>query len=193
MVVMVSAMTAMAQKTDISNRENVIYIQNASAKPGEQLTLSVMLNNTLAVRGLQFDLMLPDGISVALDEDGFPKVELSTARTTPKKMNYFDSAIQDDGALRVLCNSSAAYTFDGNSGEVCTITVDVASGLGGDFDLTLRNVILTDPEAVRYPIDGIQSVISIMDCDCGIPGDMNGDKSVDISDVMIIIRKIVGN
>lgn len=185
------SMTAIAQKTDISDRDNVIYIENVSTKPGEQVTLSVKMNNTLPVRGFQFDLVLPEGINVAKDEDGFYKVELSTERTTSKKMNYFDSAIQDDGSLRVLCNSSNAYTFDGTTGEVCTIVVAVAEGLGGDFDITLKNVILTDPAASRYPIDGTTSVISVKDCDCGIKGDVNGDGSVSLADIMDIITIIL--
>lgn len=193
--VMAFSMTASAQTTDISNRDNVIYIENVNANPGDQLTLSVKMNNTLGVRGFQFDLVLPDGITVAEDEDGILMVELSTERTTAKKMNYFDSALQSDGSLRVLCNSTNGYTFDGNSGEVCTIIINVASGLGGDFDLTIRDVILTDPDAVRYPIDGTQSVISVKEvgCDCGIPGDLNKDGKVTVTDVMVLVKMILGN
>ncbi len=195
MAIMISAMTASAQKTDISNRDNVSYGENATATPGEQIILSVQMNNTLAVRGFQFDLLLPDGITVATDEDDFLMVELSTARTTEKKMNYFDTETLEDGSLRVLCNSSKAYTFDGNSGEVCTITVNVASGLGGDFDINLNNVVLTDPDAERYPIDGSQSVISVKekDCDCGILGDLNKDGKISVADVMLLVKMVLAN
>ncbi len=194
MLLCASVFAAHAQSTDISQLPDVLFIENTSAQPGDQITLSVQVNNsTIAVRGFQFDLYLPDGVTVAEDEDGFLLVLLSTERTTTRKMNYFDHAVLPDGALRVLCNSSGAYTFDGISGEVCTITVDVASDATGDLPLQVKNVVFTDPDANRYAIPDVTSKISVSGCDCGLFGDLNKDGEISVNDINVLVNLILGN
>lgn len=177
--------------TDLSLYNDVIYIENATVRKGTQFCLSVKMNNVTPVRGFQFDLVLPDGVTIATDEDGELLVQLSTERTTKRKMNFFDSALQDDGSLRVLCNSTGGYTFDGNSGEVCTIIVDVAQGISsGDHALVLQNVIYTDVNAKKYEVgDDVVSKMTVTHVDVG---DVNGDGEVDVADAAMIANIILG-
>lgn len=189
----VSSFATQAQDANVTQLADVLYIENTSAQPGDQITLSVKINNsTIAVRGFQFDLYLPNGVTVAEDEDGFLLVQLSTERTTTRKMNYFDYAVLPDGALRVLCNSSGAYTFDGTEGEVCTITVDVASNALGDLSLQVKNVVFTDPDAHRYAIPDVTSKITVSGCDCGLFGDLNKDGEISVNDVIVLVNLILG-
>ena len=96
------ALACHAEDTDISTLENTIYIENTTAMPGTQLVLSVKMKNTISVQGFQFDLVLPEGVTVAEDEDGFLLAELSTERTTAKKTDYFNSELQQvDEGLRL--------------------------------------------------------------------------------------------
>ena len=73
--------------TDLAAYDNVIYVDEATVKNGAEATLSVKMNNTLGVRGFQFDIVLPEGVTAVTDEDGLPLVSLSTERTTAKKMS----------------------------------------------------------------------------------------------------------
>ena len=183
-----------AQATDINNLANAIYVQQAKSKPGSQAILSVRLKNkSITVRGYQFDLYLPDGISFVQDSDGYYEAYLSTSRTTVKKMNYFDCDLQRDGALRVLCSSTNGAVFDGNDGEVCTIVVEVDPDAETmDYLLQVKNVVVTDSEAVRYELEDTNSVLTVTDCNCGLKGDMNDDGILDITDAMIIVDYILG-
>ena len=59
-----------APVTDISQLDNAIYIEPVEARCGTQVTLSVKMKNSVAVQTIQFDLYLPDGISVIANDDG---------------------------------------------------------------------------------------------------------------------------
>lgn len=193
LLAMLFTTAAGAQSTDITQMTDAVYVENQVVQPGSQVTLSVQVKNTtIGVRGFQFDLYLPEGITVAIDEDGFPLVELSTKRTTSRKMNFFDAAIQDDGALRVLANSSSAHTLDGTSGEACAITLNVsADATAGNHDLSFRNVVFTDPDAVRYPIGDTTATLSIGG-QGSLWGDLNNDGQVTVVDVLMLVSHIMG-
>lgn len=74
--------------TDVTPYDNVLYAESVTGTEGSMVTLSLKLNNTEEVTGYQVDLVLPANVTVATDEDGFYLTELSTARTTSKKMDY---------------------------------------------------------------------------------------------------------
>lgn len=174
--------------TDISEYDNIIYVEDAETTNHSRQTLSVKMNNTFGVRGFQFDIILPSGVTIA-EEDGFYLVNLSTERTTTKKMNYFDCAPQPDGSLRVLCNSSGAYTFDGTEGEVCTITVDVDELESGDYPIILKNIVLTDANAQRYAIE--ESIVTRLTVSEFTLGDVNADGFVDVADLALVANHIL--
>ena len=141
---------------------NSIYIDDVEAKPGDIVTLSVQMTNTETDKycGFQFDVVLPEGISFVQD-DGFYEAALSTERTTANKTNFFDSALQSDGSLRILCNTSAnnssvghLYCFSGTSGEICTIKIKIDETLvTGEYSVKLQNVSISDYSSVSHTAD----------------------------------------
>ncbi|MBQ3627462.1 MAG: hypothetical protein II947_00345 [Bacteroidaceae bacterium] len=148
--------TAHAQDTDISSMDNVIYIENVSAKIGSEVTLSVKMKNTASITGFQFDLYLPDGITIAKDEDGFERIELSTARTTARRTDTFSCAERSDGAMRVFCSSTNNYAFSGNDGEVATIVVNIDASLAaGNYMAQIKNIRLSDVNVQKYVVDEV--------------------------------------
>ena len=59
-----------AANTDISGLDNVIYVESFVVKPGTQVQMSIKMKNTAAIRGFQFDLYLPAGVTVAKTSKG---------------------------------------------------------------------------------------------------------------------------
>lgn len=179
------------EDTDYSQIDNTIYLERVETAAGGQLTLSVKMKNTIEVQGYQFDLYLPQGVSFATDDEGFVLAELSTERTTPKKMNSFDAAIQADGSLRVLCGSSKGYTFDGTDGEVALITLNIDADIAeGEHPLILKTVKLSDRNSVPYSTDYLKSTLVISSYTLG---DVNADKSIDVADYIAVANYILGN
>lgn len=150
--------------------ENSIYTDKVCAKAGDTVTLSIKMDNDVANRycGFQFDVSLPDNMHF-VTEDGFYNASLSTARTTARKTNYFDCAMQANGALRVLCNTSAndtesghLYCFAGTSGEVCTIDVKIDDNAEyGEYAVQLSNVMVTDYNAKSYSVADFTSKVEV--------------------------------
>ncbi len=179
------------EDTDIAQLDNTLYVERIEAAAGQQIQLSVKMKNTVAVQGYQFDLYLPSGVTVATDADGFALAELSTARTTKNKTNYFDFSFTDDGALRVLCGSSKGYTFSGNDGEVAIITLNIAQDIAeGEHPIILKSIKLSDPSSVPYRTEYVKSTLVISSYTLG---DVNADGSIDVADFIAIANHILGN
>lgn len=159
-----------AETTDVSAIDNVVYLKAETAAAGGQHTLSVQMKNVDAITGYEFFLQLPEGFTFAKDEDGFYLTALSLERTTAKKTNYFDCTVDESGRLHVLCSTTAAddvtgslYTFSGNDGEVCTVTIDIPKGIeAGDYPIIMSDIVLTPSAADKgYETARLESTLTI--------------------------------
>lgn len=159
-----------AETTDISGIDNVVYLNPITAASGSQCVLSVQMKNADAITGYEFYMQLPDGLSFAKDEDDFYLTALSMSRTTAKKTNYFDCTVNEEGLLHVLCSTTAAdpiteslYTFNGNDGEVCTVTITIPQTYGaGTYPIILKDIVLTPSAADKgYETERIETTITV--------------------------------
>lgn len=175
--------------TDISALDNVVFIDKVETFVGQQKTLSVKMKNTVGIQTVQFDLYLPDGVTVAKDGDGFDLIELSTERTTARKMDSFSSRQMSDGAYRVLINSSGGYTFDGEDGEIARVTVNIANDMAeGDYPLILRDIVLVNESSEGFETEYVKTTLTVSDYS---PGDVNGDGKVNAIDLNAIVNYIL--
>lgn len=110
--------------------------------PGEEKEVEVVLNNPDdAFTGLQFDLALPEGISLVSDEDGY-FVSLGS-RTTSRK-HTIEAQQRADGTIRVMAYSNRNSNFSGTEGDVVVLTLKADDNLaGGVYDLQLKDIILS--------------------------------------------------
>lgn len=177
--------------TNIDVYDNIVYVKGMEAKAGKQAVLSLQMNNIIAATGFQCDLVLPKGVTVAKDEDGLDLIELSTARTSPKKTDFFNSAVQSDGSIRIMCSSTQSYTFAGNTGEVATIVVDINKDIeDGEYPLILKNVVMSDVDANTVKLPYVKSTLEISSYTLG---DANDDGDINVGDFTAIANYILGN
>lgn len=175
--------------TVISDLDNVVYIDNVEGFVGQQLTLSVKMKNTVGIQTVQFDLCLPEGVIVAKDEDGFDLIELSTERTTARKMDSFSSSRVSGGAYRVLINSNHGYTFDGDDGEIVLVTVNVDPDMEeGDYPVILKDIVLVNTNSEGYETEYVKSTLTVF---AYTPGDVNGDGKLNAIDLNSIVNYIL--
>ena len=152
--------SALAEITDVSTIENVVYLNPVNANTGSDYVLSVRMKNTAVIESFGFDLVLPDGITVATDGEGYAIAELSTERTTTKKTNVFSADFKGDGSLNVQAYSTTAGTIDGNDGEVARITIRVSSSMEeGTYPIILKNVAVADVSAASYRTETVESSV----------------------------------
>lgn len=179
------------EDTDISLYPDVIYLEPVEAAAGSQVTLSLKMNNTVPMTGFQCDIYFPEKTHVAKDEDGFNKIELSLARSTAKKTDYFNSAKQKTGAMRILCSSTRSYTFSGNEGEVATIVLDVDKDIEeGEYPIIMKTIVLSDANAKAYEVDYLKTTLKISSYTLG---DVNNDGKINVSDFSAMANYLMGN
>ena len=128
---------------------NTLSLQSLSIEQGTtESVLPVSLTNESGITGFQCDLYLPSGVTVATDEYGDYMIEV--ARTTANR-HTVSTSLQDDGALRILCTSMTNAIFSGNSGIVLNVTLAIPESItAGTHDMSLKNIVLSDPDANRY-------------------------------------------
>lgn len=175
--------------TDISLLQNTVYINRIEARAGETVTLSVKMKNSFLAEGFGFDLVLPEGISVALDEYGDPMAELSTERTSASITNHFDADFKLDGSLNIQAYSSKGRTISGYDGEVALITIKVSEGLAaGEYPIVLKNIAITDENSATVTVDRVKSTLEVP---AYIIGDANNDGNVNVGDLTAISHYIL--
>ncbi len=161
--------TVMAADTDISGIANVIYIEPFEASPGTtDLDLTVKMKNTAAIRGFQFDLVLPAGVTPAIEDSEY--IYWLNGDRAPKKAggqlyHTIDVSVQTDGSYRFLVGSTADKTFTGNEGEIAFFRVNIASNMAaGNHAIQLKDVKLTETAIENhYDTDLVESTLTITD------------------------------
>ena len=180
------------EKDDAFFVDNAVYINDTLARQGRKMTLSLKMKNTAAIRGFQFDLYLPEGVTVAKSSKGKILGALSEGRLPDEDEHSLTFSEQPDGAIRFLCSSQYDETFTGNDGEIATLQVNIAEGMAdGDYLVQLKDIKLTESDIEKYyETDLLRSYLNV---NLYVIGDINRDKKVDVSDYTGVANHIHGN
>ena len=193
--------------TDVSAIDNVLYAEPLKAEAGSETTLSVKMKNKAEIRGFQFDLTLPQGVTAVKTANGRVKAQLTAARLPEEDEHTLTVAQQADGTLRFLCGSEYTETFTGNDGEILTIDISIASDMAdGEYPIVMSNIRLGENDMnVSYHTDAVETTLTIGSAVTPDPepepepepdpnrkngekwGDVNNDNVVDVADIATII------
>lgn len=178
-------------ETDITSLNNTIYISNVEACTGQQFSLPIQMKNTAAIRGFQFDLYLPEGVSAVKNNKGRILGILNIGRLPEDDEHTLTISEQSDGSIRFLCGSQYNETFTGTDGEILTLTIQISNDMvDGNYPIVLRNVKLTETDISKfYETSYLKSTLTISSY---IPGDINADGKVDVSDYIGVANHIMG-
>ncbi len=172
------------------NYSNNIKFENVTAHAGEQATILVNMNNVDEIAGFQFDVILPHGVTFAVDDEGYELIDLLTERTTRKK-HTLESTLQADGSIRVVCYSLNKAVFSGNEGAVLSMIVNVAEDMAdGDYVIDVKDIVMSDSEGkVQHDVPWSASCITV---ESHISGDVNSDSRINVSDIAGLVCIILG-
>jgi hypothetical protein len=175
--------------TDITQLDNVIYMDAAEVRKASQATLSFKMKNSVQICAFQFDLCLPEGVTVVKNDIDIIDGTLSDSRL-PKTDNHALSFSElEDGTVRFLCTSSSNVNFVGNEGEIATLNVNIANDMTeGDYAIRLKDIKLVKDDGDKLYTELVQSKLTVASY---IPGDANGDDEVDVADVVAIVNYIL--
>lgn len=185
---------AKAEDTNISSIANTLYIESLTADAGAEVSLSLKMKNTTSLVGFQCEIILPEGITFQTDEDGFGLAELSTARTTSRRTDYFNTSFPDFDLqhLRILCSSSKKYAFSGNDGEVAIVPITIAPTMtSGTYPIKISGIVLTDALGKTIEATDVFFSITVNGVENPDKYDLNGDGEVSIADVTELVNYIL--
>ena len=178
--------------TDISTLDNVIYIEPVEAKTGTQTTISFKMKNSAEIRSFQFDLYLPEGVTVVKSPKGKIQGFLSAGRLPEEDEHRLSFSEHDGGAIRFLCDSEYGDTFTGNDGEIATLLVNISETMAdGDYPIIIKDMKLSEVDIANYYWTA--SISTKLTVSSYTLGDINGDGLVDVSDYSGVASHIHGN
>ena len=160
----VKAARVKAKVTDLTAKDNVIYVEPLTIEKGTtQATLSFRMKNSAAIRGFQFDLYLPDGVTAMKNNKGRIQASLSAGRLPEDDEHTLTMQEQADEAIRFLCGSQYDETFTGNEGEIVTLEVNIAEDMAaGNYPIILRNMRLSETDISKfYDSNNVETMLTV--------------------------------
>ncbi len=147
-----------------------------------------LYNNDEVFNGFQFEIHLPEGISLAKKNDNFD-YQLSD-RFSDKNMNI---SIKDhgNGNYRIIGFSLSNVTILGRSGNIITLKLKANHELlSGEYSGSLSNIVFSHVDGYSVDIDNVDFLISVSSFPLG---DVNHDYYINVTDIMIMVNRILGN
>ena len=157
------------------------YIEDFTITPGETLLVNILLDNETEYTAFQTDIYLPEGLTVE-QEDGDYIFDLTTRKA---RDHNIASQTQADGAIRVMSYSPTIKAYSDNSGALVTFNVTADASFTGPATIQLRNTLFTTTAGIEVVLADVTCTVTISSS--SLLGDVNGDGSVNISDVTALI------
>ena len=180
--------TIMEQGTVLTESDR-IYAEDASIFIGNTADIDIMLANEHTFTAFQFDLTLPEGISIAQDANGNYLVEKGTRFADDDQQVEMEKL--SGNVYRFLSYSLNSAAINSNNGALLTVTLQASDQLTvGSYEATISKVALSTPDAIRMKPSDSSFTITASELQ---KGDANGDGEIDVTDIVSIVNCIMGN
>ena len=165
-----------------------LVAENIKTLHDRVVELPVYLVNDSEISAFQFDVYLPEGITIAIDEDEEYGMTLSADRATSS--HTVSTFKQSNGAIRYACYSTKSAAFKGESGTLLfTIPLTIAKDIEGEFNVQIKDIILSSPSALGYNNPDMNIVVTVEKYELG---DSNGDGIINVLDVVTTVNATLG-
>ena len=169
--------------------ESYLSVDDVEVLNGDTVTVPVSLTNPVDITAFQTDLYLPEGF------------ELQGVEPTDRMSDHtLTTSTRADGSVRILCYSSSLTQFEGNDGALFNLIVKVPAMIAPteidanstiDYTVELKNSRLTT--CPDYAEIRCGSAVGTMTVWTYLPGDVNGDRKVTVTDVVLTASYVLGN
>lgn len=166
---------------DLMTEPNVLSVPDLSILKENTAKWSVNMANKNEITAFQFDVEVPQGITLT-------GVQLGNRKSSSHTVDFSKQA---DGCYRVVGTSLQSTPFSGNEGELVSLILSTDGTVKkGDYSIGIKDIVLTSPSKVKYyPVDA-SAMLTVLDC---LQGDADGDGIIDVADVVAMVNYILGN
>ena len=164
---------------------NKLTLANLEGKRNNQVVMPIGLTNETPITGLQFDLYLPNGVTVATKSNGKMMIET----TDRMDENYTITGNLMDGYVRIVGYSGDGDAFTGNRGDILNVTLDISNDIDvGEHPIYIKDIVLSDVVNTEYHPADVESKLTI---ESYTLGDVDNSGAININDVVCIINYIL--
>lgn len=161
-----TAYVNIANQSEDGDVNAVLKLGTSSLKAGSNQTISVSLENNIEVTAFQFDIMLPNGISVNNyvneDDESVPNIQLTSRKASSHSISCNK---REDGRYTIVVLSMKNQAFNGTEGDVVTMDVNVPITMSGNYDVTLSNIhivpLVNGSQGIRIDQPDVTTTITI--------------------------------
>ena len=176
--------------TDITTLSDAIYNDATTVVSGTESVLAVNMKNESAVTMLQFDITLPEGVSIAVDESNKAKIELTSRKNTDHSV---ESNFRENTYYTVLVKSALNKYLSGNDGAIVNITLNVDDTVEpGSYVIKYDNIVFNTKVNSQNTAVEVGTIYSALEVTDVAMGDVNGDGKVNITDSSTLISYLLG-
>ena len=176
------------KKFDPIIRESVVSVEDVAILTGNKGTARISLDNgTNVYTGCQFNITLPEGTDLVKQTyGGYDYTVSSRFSGTPS----VQITPQEDGSYMVLIYSMNNTAIIGSEGVLISLPVKVVTGLpAGDYLGTITNIAFNNPDNTSAYLADVTFNITMPSFTLG---DVNHDRTINITDVMMTVNHVVG-
>ena len=163
-------------------KNNKLTVTDMTQCSGGRGVLNVLLTDEETIMGFQFDLVLPEGVTVAENEGKLLAALTGNAVNT----HSISSSKVGDGLYRFVVTPQGSRAISQETGDGMTITIDVADDVAtGTYTMTIKDIEMTVRKAgnVLEDIHPKNSTATLTVTEA-MMGDVNGDGRVSVTDVI---------
>lgn len=182
-----SSVNGSGEVTDISQMENAIYIEPFTAKAGITASVELKLKNSQDIAAYSFDLILPEGVTLAKNAKGKFVYTLDEDRHDEHSATINENS---GNVFSVAVLSVSGGELSGSDGTVITLWMVLDESMEeGTYPIVIKNARYSLPNGQLVEVGSTTTALTIENV---IVGDVNNNGSVDIGDAVCIINHIVG-
>jgi hypothetical protein len=173
--------------TDISQLDNAVYVEPITGKSGTTMDMEIKLKNLVDVAGYNFDITLPEGVTLEKNAKGKIIVTLSEDRHDEHSCTIND---RGDNRYTAAVLSLSGGELSENDGMVMTVSLVIAEELEeGVYPIAISTARYSLPNGQMVEVGNTTSSLTIENV---MVGDVNDNGQVDIGDAVCIVNHIVG-
>ncbi len=147
--------------------------------------LPISLKNEDDILGFQFDVVLPKGMTLALDDEDDYSVSGENVRA---KNHSLSCNVLGDGTIRIVGTNLSNKKIASGDGILLNMGINVASWVeNGDYAIQLKEVKVTNTARQTLTCSNKSFMVTVG----GKLGDVNHDEAVDVTDAVLIIDHIL--
>lgn len=164
---------------------DVLYTNNVIGVPSGTLILPIQLRNSESITGLQFELKLPNGVTVATETNGKLTSTLSD-RVTDQSIT---GSLLSNGNYQFVIFSATSSAISGSEGTIAYVTLNIGEDLDiGDYEIGVMEVELTTTNGESLHHKNLTSKLILTEA---MTGDINGDNRVTVTDAVGIVNFVL--